>query len=87
MGVGVKALLVTLLFFTLAEPAAACRRFSIWHYDFPQPCPIARPEAQAAPAPAAPDIPLPDLTEIIWGETGDGRLAAIGKLRVLSSGR
>jgi hypothetical protein len=82
-----KALLVILIFFALAEPAAACRRFSIWHYNFPQPCPIARPEAQAAPAAAVPDIPLPDLTEITWGETGDGRLAAIGKLRVLSSGR
>ena len=82
-----KALLAILVFFALAEPAAACRRFSIWHYNFPQPCPIASPEAQAAPAPAAPDIPLPDLTEINWGETGDGRLAAIGKLRVLSSGR
>lgn len=82
-----KALLAILLFFALAQPAAACRRFSIWHYDFPQPCPIARAEAKAAPAPAAPDIPLPDLSEITWGETGDGRLTAIGKLRVLSSGR
>ena len=82
-----KALLVILIFFALAEPAAACRRFSIWHYNFPQPCLIDRPEAQAAPAPAAPDIPLPDLTEITWGETGDGRLTAIGKLRVLSGGR
>ena len=83
-----RSLLVILIFFALAEPAAACRRFSIWHYNFPQPpCPIASPEAQAAPAPAAPDIPLPDLTEIIWGESGDGRLVAIGKLRVLSSGR
>src|ERR1700733_12192773 len=71
-----KALLAILLFFALAEPAAACRRFSIWHYDFPQPCPIARAEAQAAPAP---DIPLPDLSEITWGETGDGRLTANGK--------
>jgi hypothetical protein len=82
-----KALLAILLFFAPAEPAAACRRFSIWHYNFPQPCLIARPEGQAALAPAAPDIPLPDLTEIIWGETGDGRLAAIGKLRILSGAR
>jgi hypothetical protein len=82
-----KALLAILLFFALAQPAAACRRFSIWHYNFPQPCLSDRPEAQAVPAPAAPDIPLPDLTEITWGETGDGRLTAIGKLRVLSSGR
>ena len=82
-----KALLVILIFFALAEPAAACRRYSIWHYNFPQPCLSDRREAQAAPGPTAPDIPLPDLTEITWGETGDGRLAAIGKLRVLSSGR
>jgi hypothetical protein len=82
-----KALLVILIFFALAEPAAACRRYSIWLYNFPQPCLIDRPEAQAAPTPAAPDIPLPGLTEINWGETGDGRLTAIGKLRVLSSGR
>ena len=82
-----KALLVILIFFALAEPAAACRRFSIWHYNFPQPCPIAGAEAQAAPAPAAPDIPLPDLTEINWGEIGDGRLAAIGMLRALSDNR
>ena len=82
-----KALLAILLFFALAEPAAACRRFSIWHYSFPQPCPIARPEAQAAPTPAAPDMSLPDLTEITWGETGDGRLAAIGMLRALSDRR
>jgi hypothetical protein len=82
-----KALLVILIFFALAEPAAACRRFSFWHYNFPQPCPSDRPEAHAAPAPAAIDIPLPDLTAITWGETGDGRLAAIGKLRVLSGGR
>jgi hypothetical protein len=30
---------------------------------------------------------LPDLTEIIWGETGDVRLVAIGKLRLLGSDR
>ena len=82
-----KALLVILIFFALAEPAAACKRFSIWHYNFPQPCLSNRPEAQAALGLTAPDIPLPDLTEITWGETGDGRLTAIGKLRVLSSGR
>ena len=54
---------------------------------FPPTLPVGRLEAQAARAPAATDIPLPDLTEINWGETGDGRLAAIGKLRVLSGGR
>ena len=59
-GPEVRSLLIILIFFALAEPAAACRRFSIWHYNFPQPpCPIASPEAQAGPAPAAPDIPCP----------------------------
>jgi hypothetical protein len=32
-------------------------------------------------------MPLPDLTEITWGETGDGKLAAIGMLRALNDGR
>lgn len=83
-----KALLAILFFFALAQPASACRRYSIWHYDFPQPpCPSARPETQAGPARSAPDIPLPDLTKIDWGETGDGRLAAIGMLRALGGGR
>jgi hypothetical protein len=82
-----RSLLVILIFFAPADPAAACRRYSIWHYNFPQPCLSDRPVAQAAPAPPAPDIPLPDLTEITWGETGDGRLAAIGMLRALSNGR
>ena len=82
-----RSLLVILLFFALAEPAAACRRYSIWHYNFPQPCLSDRSEAQATTAPPAPDIPLPDLTEINWGEIGDGRLAAIGMLRALSDNR
>ena len=86
-GAGMRPLLVIIIFFALAEPAAACRRFSIWPHSFPQPCPIARPEAQPATAPPAPDIPLPDLTKINWGETGDGRLTAIGMLRALSDGR
>jgi hypothetical protein len=31
--------------------------------------------------------PLPDLTKITWGETGDGQLAGIGMLRALNGGR
>jgi hypothetical protein len=39
------------------------------------------------PAGAAPEITLPDLTEITWGEVGDERLAGIGMLRALSGNR
>jgi hypothetical protein len=67
-----NVLLAVLLFFGLAQPAAACRRFSIWHYSFPEPCPIARAENRAAPAPTASDIPLPDLTEITCAKPAMG---------------
>jgi hypothetical protein len=70
-----------------AQPASACRHFSIWHYDFPQPCSIARSAAKTVDVPAAPEIPLPDLTDIDWGEAGDERLAATAILRALSGGR
>ena len=81
-----KALLaaILLLFSTSAE---ACHRFHYWAYPFPQRCPSAGPEAQAIPVPASAEIPLPDLTEITWGETGDGRLAGIAMLRALNGGR
>ena len=43
-----------------AEPAAACRRFSIWRYNFPQPpCPIASPEPKPRLRRPRPDIPCP----------------------------
>ena len=68
-----KALLAVILLFALAEPASACRHYSIWRYDFPQPpCPRASPETQAGPARTAPDIPLPALTEINWGKPATG---------------
>ena len=82
-----KAPPAILLFFALTQPASACRHFSIWHYNFPQPCPIASPAAKTAPAPAAPDIPLPDLSNINWGETGDERLTAAARQRALSGDR
>ena len=87
-GAGMRSLLVILIFLALPEPAAACRRFSIWHYNFPQPpCPIASPEACRNLCRPRLTSPAPTWTEINWGETGDGRLTAIGKLRDLSSGR
>jgi hypothetical protein len=56
-----------------STPAEACHRFHYWAYPFPQRCPSAGP--------------LPDLTEITWGETGDARLAGIAMLRALNGGR
>jgi len=81
-----------LILLALASPASACRRFSIWHYNFQQPrCPLAGQEVKALvpsttvqPTPAL-DIPLPDLTQIIWGDVGDERLRAITLLRALNN--
>jgi hypothetical protein len=82
-----KALLAILIFSRWRSPLPHAGAFRFGIITFPEPRPIARPEAQAATAPPPPDIPLPDLTEITWGETGDGRRTAIGKLRALSDGR
>ena len=84
-----KTLLAVVLFVALTQPAAsACRRYSIWHYNYPQPpCPVAAPGGVIAPAPGTQDIPLPSLTDILWGETGDIRLVAAAKLRALSGSR
>jgi hypothetical protein len=57
-------------------PAEACHRFRYWA--------IRSRNTSRAPA----RRPKPRLrTEITWGETGDGRLVAIGMLRALSDGR
>lgn len=82
-----KAPLAILLFFALTQPASACKHFSIWHYNFPQPCPIGSSETKAVLAPATPEIPLPDLSNINWGEEGDDRVAAAARLHALSDGR
>ena len=81
----------TLILLALASPAFACHRFSIWAFNYPQPrCPLAGQRVKV-PAPStkaqpALDIPLPDLTQIIWGDVGDERLRAITLLRGLSNG-
>ena len=86
-----KAPLPVLIFLALVQPASACRRFSIWHYNFAQPRrPLAdqrakrsAPPMSARDAPTAPDIPLPDLTQIVWGSLADEQLIAITRLRAL----
>jgi len=81
-----KAVLAAILLL-FSTPAEACHRFHYWAYPFAQRCPSVGPEPQAVPVPAAIEIPLPDLTEITWGETGDARLAGISMLRALNGGR
>jgi hypothetical protein len=81
-----------LILVTLASPASGCHRFSTWRFPFPQPrCPLAgqrvKVSAPSSKARPMPDIPLPDLSQITWGDVGDGRLAAIGMLRTLSGAR
>ena len=52
-----KDALAILVFFALVQPAFACRRFSIWHYNFAQPrCPNAN---QGRPRPRRPRRPRP----------------------------
>jgi hypothetical protein len=82
-----KALLAILLFFALSQPASACRHFSIWRYNFPQPCPIGSPTAKTASEPVTQEIPLPALNNIDWGKVGDDRLAAVARMHALNGGR
>jgi hypothetical protein len=80
----------------LASPAqAACRLHSIWHYKFPQRCPVhaVRYVARVPPPPHRPPtllekidvtIPLPGLNNIDWGRLADeqtiGRVLLRAKL-------
>ena len=73
-----------LILLMLTSPASACHRFSFWAFNYPQPrCPLAGQKigASALPTPSAPDIPLPDLSQITWGDVGDERLRAVALLR------
>jgi hypothetical protein len=63
------ALIAALVALIAAGPAYACRRFSIWHFPWPQRCSAPKPVEAKAPAPDG-AIPLPDLTPIT-GETPD----------------
>lgn len=73
-----------------SSPAVACHKYSIWHYPFPQRCPVitvARPlskkpetfrEQVKIPLPVIEFLPCPD---------ADERLVGIAKLRALMDGR
>jgi hypothetical protein len=67
------------VFLLATGPAsAACHRYSIWHYPWPQRCQRdevyptktihAEPEA---PLTSVKEIPLPFLTDIVWGNAPD----------------
>jgi hypothetical protein len=73
------------------SPAQACRLHSIWHYPWPQRCPVAvalapRPAPHRPPSMRREDvtIPLPSLVDIDWGHEADeyakGRLMLRAKL-------
>jgi hypothetical protein len=76
----------------LTTPAAACHRFSVWKYPYPQRCSFHVGQIEAPPPPVKPpeqsvDIPLPTLDQWIdppdaSGELGE-RLKGIGLLRQL----
>jgi hypothetical protein len=62
--------------------------FSLLGLSVPATLPERRPGGPSCTCvPVSAEIPLPDLTEITWGETGDGRLAGIAMLRALNGGR
>lgn len=73
------------------DTAAACRRYAIWHYRFPQRCEVSVAQRdvlsppKAKPAPV--DIPLPSLEGMEFPSDCDAdwcqRLRGIGLLRQL----
>ena len=84
------AVAAALVLLAPASPAFGCHRFSTWRFPFPQPrCPLSgqrvKVSAPSSKAQPALDIPLPDLTPIIWGDVGDERLRAITLLRALNN--
>jgi hypothetical protein len=86
-------IILTLALILAASPAAACHRFSVWRYPFPQRCGrFASREVVPAPAPHPAPTPLPaedeDRTwyvEIVIPPPDDGgRAAGLEKLKALT---
>jgi len=85
--------LAALLLLMLPIDSAAAHCYSVWRYPRPQHChatalarAIRLPNAKiniALPAPRAPEIALPLLSDIVWGEPPDDELRGKLLLRVL----
>jgi hypothetical protein len=65
-----EALTYTVLLLLVA-PASACRHYSIWGFPWAQRCSVSTPVRAVPVTPTPPvdtDMPLPDLTAVIWGD-------------------
>jgi hypothetical protein len=78
-------LALALLIASGASPAEACRLHSIWHYPWPQRCAVAHPSRasiQEKKAEVQPEMPLPSLAAIDWGEPADDEARGRLELKV-----
>jgi hypothetical protein len=71
-----EALIYTaLLMLAMVTPASACRHYSIWGFRWAQRCSASTPARAAPVPPTSPvrdtDMPLPDLTPVVWGDDPD----------------
>ena len=94
-------ILLVLAVLTASPATAKCHLFSVWHYPKPQKCFTAlaslryradlvhevRTEPESRTNQEIIPIPLPDLSNIVWGEIGPEELRAIALLRELYNGR
>ena len=91
-----KALSLALAIALLPAPAEACHRFSVWKYPWRQSCgfiPIPkigidkrsplRVARNLAPTTSWPEIPLPALEPIDWGQEADDEARGRIELRAL----
>jgi hypothetical protein len=88
-----KLVLLFAIVALVPDPAiAACHHFSRWAFPFPQRCHVfASVPRDGLKYPLPPqreriDIPVPDLSNIDWGKTGDDSLRGLALLRSLYNG-
>src|SRR4029077_14555125 len=84
---------VSIILCYTAPVEAACHKYSVWHYNFPQPCSRTfQPRQTVAVLPPERIVPnqehaqerievtLPNLDDIVWGQWGDDQLRALALL-------
>lgn len=92
-----RAIIAALAMLVAIDTASACHRFSRWYYPYRQTCRVTalapasiRSRARidvALPVPRPIGIPLPDLTNIDWGQLPDDELRGRLLLRVILNGK